>query len=439
MNKRTFPAFFIVLGVAASATLWAQKTLIEKGPEGSASLFPDRIILTWNGDPARTQAVTWRTTPSVSNPAAELAKADAPVKMVQYENRTREAVIERSFARRIPAQSQDHPESGARYHSVVFDGLTPGTEYFYRVGDGEHWSEWFSFRTASAGNEPFRFLYFGDAQFGLRSLWPRALRAGLRAAPDARFMTHAGDLVNYGDSDLEWGQWFKSGDWIFASVPSIPSPGNHDHKKLSEEPEVWRINPFWRLQFTLPEQAPPAVHEQAYYVDYQGARIISLNSVHKIEDQAAWLKTVLSNNPNRWTIVTFHYPLYDGAEREASSLAINLARKLWGPLLIEYGVDLVLTGHWHGYYRGPVPPPKDGDQTVAPVWTTSTAGGCCLPEQLFQIVSVSPDKVDYDARTVDGRAYDGFTLVKGNGGRKTLTDRRPAGASILGFRETPDR
>src|SRR5262245_14498275 len=141
MNRRTFSAL-LLLFTAASATVSAQ-TLIERGPEASASLFPDRIILTWNGDPARTQAVTWRTAPSVSNPVAELANADAPVKLVHYENRTREAVIERSFARRIPARSQDHPESGARYHSVVFDGLTPGSQYFYRVGDGEHWSEWF--------------------------------------------------------------------------------------------------------------------------------------------------------------------------------------------------------------------------------------------------------------------------------------------------------
>ena len=417
---------------------WAQ-TLVEKGPERQPTVFPDRIILTWNADPARTQAVSWRTDQSVRSGAAELVGSDGAIKWVQYENRTREALMDPASIRRVPAASQDHAETRSLYHQAVFDALTPGREYFYRVGDGEHWSEWLSFRTAAGGREPFRFLYFGDAQFGLRSLWPRALRAALRAAPDARFLVHAGDLVDYGDSDVEWGQWFDSGGWILASVPSIPSPGNHEHTKLSAKPEVWRLSPFWRLQFTLPEHAPQAVAEQAYYVDYQGTRIISLNSVHQIEDQAVWLKDVLRHNPNRWTIVTFHYPLYDAGKRAASLPAMNLARKLWGPIFIEHAVDLVLTGHWHEYFRGPVPPKSKGDGTVGPMWVTSTAGGCCLPTQLYQVVSVNGDRLDFDATTVDGRAYDGFTLVKGRGRRDTVRERRPPGASIVGFRETPDR
>lgn len=39
------------------------------------SPLPDRIVLTWNGDPATTQAVTWRTDATAMRGMAELAPA----------------------------------------------------------------------------------------------------------------------------------------------------------------------------------------------------------------------------------------------------------------------------------------------------------------------------------------------------------------------------
>jgi hypothetical protein len=53
----------------------------------------------------------------------------------------------------------------------------------------------------------------------------------------------------------------------------------------------------------------------------------------------------------------------------------------------------------------------------------------------FQIVSVSPDKVDYDSLTVDGRAYDGFTLTKGTGPQDLTT---PAPQSWVSGKLRPD-
>src|SRR5687768_1936525 len=38
--------------------------------------LPDRIVLTWAGDPASTQAVTWRTDVSVRRALAEIAVAN---------------------------------------------------------------------------------------------------------------------------------------------------------------------------------------------------------------------------------------------------------------------------------------------------------------------------------------------------------------------------
>jgi hypothetical protein len=113
----------------------------------------DHIILTWAGNPATTQAVTWRSLVDAENSVAEIAPAKASPDFVKD-------------ARRISAvtSSLKFNDKYNYYHSVNFTGLDPDTLYVYRVGNGIIWSEWFQFRTAGINAEPFSFLYFGDAQ-----------------------------------------------------------------------------------------------------------------------------------------------------------------------------------------------------------------------------------------------------------------------------------
>src|SRR5690606_5577505 len=130
--------------------------------------IPDRVILTWNGDPTSTQAVTWRTSTAVDQAVAEIAVAeDGPLFPVK--------------AVRVPARTElfESDLGEAHYHSVVFTDLTPQTMYAYRVGDGlEAWSEWQHFRTLSAAADPLTFLYVGDAQNDVLSMWSRLIRQG---------------------------------------------------------------------------------------------------------------------------------------------------------------------------------------------------------------------------------------------------------------------
>ena len=110
-----------------------------------ASPDPDRIVLTWTGNPARTQAVTWRTDNTVDVGYAELALAD-PSARFDLKAVRHEAV---SQSLNIAEHDQNAPFV-TRFHSVEFKGLWPDTLYAYRVGDGnQRWSEWLQFRTAS--------------------------------------------------------------------------------------------------------------------------------------------------------------------------------------------------------------------------------------------------------------------------------------------------
>lgn len=427
---------------------WKEHETIYAVESYPPSRRPDRVILTWSGDTTSTQSVTWRTDSSVTNPVAEVAPAGPGPDFAMK-------------ATRIGAASErlSTPEHGeVRYHSAVFSSLKADTLYTYRVGEqGGLWSEWFQFRTASAQPKPFSFLYFGDAQNSIRSQVSRVFRQAALDAPRARFMVHAGDLVTSGASDAEWGQWHGAASWLNGMIPSVPVVGNHE---MSMRKGGGRdLTPHWRPQFTLPTNGPEGLIEEAFYFDFQDMRFIVLNSVDAEGDsmepgipefgekqavrQAKWLENLLRDNPNRWTVLSMHYPVIStfgpyGNER-------TRAIRHWKPLIDRYRVDLVLQGHEHTYARMRVhpavlPPTKFGpevhneaegarwyDGDAGTVYVTSVAGPKMytiedritgvVPRigegiQLYQVIHVDGDRLGYEAKTADGRLYDAFDLVK---------------------------
>src|SRR5690606_40253187 len=79
------------------------------------------------------------------------------------------------------------------------------------------------------------FIYLGDVQAGTRSLWPRVIREAYTKMPDARLIMYAGDIVNRGNNDWEWGDLFYGGSFIHSSIPSMPSPGNHEYSRTDRK------------------------------------------------------------------------------------------------------------------------------------------------------------------------------------------------------------
>lgn len=392
---------------------------------------PDRIILTWCGDPAKTQAVTWRTDATVKKAIAELAIADGgPL------------FIKQSAVHPAESTFLESDLSEALYHTVRFENLSPRTKYAYRVGDGVNWSEWSHFTTAGDRPEPFSFVYFGDAQNDIKSLWSRVIREAYSDAPKARFMIHAGDLVSNSEKDVEWAEWFYAGGWLNATLPSVPTPGNHEYIRDKENLIAPRLTKHWRPQFALPENGPTGLEETAYFLDYQGCRIISLNSNVQQDQQTEWLGRVLADNPNTWTVVTLHHPIYSSAKNRDNAKL----RAAWKPIFDKFRVDLVLQGHDHTYARTGFDVPVNVAEGVN---TASTEGGTVYvvsvsgpkmynltsqpfmkrsaeDTQLYQIIRIDGRTLRYEARTAVGDVYDAFTLTKRNGQKNELVEQVPS-------------
>ena len=408
--------FFLINGI-----LLAQGSTVD-----SPSSIPDRIILTWAGDPATTQAVTWRTDVSVENAWAEIAIAtDAP----QFVKKAEKVV-----ATTEELKTDDHT---AHFHSVEFKSLKPNTLYAYRVGNGTHFSEWFQFKTAAKGVEPFTFMYFGDAQNEVKSLWSRCIRQGYSTDDNIDFLLHAGDLINRANSDSEWGEWFYSGGWIYGMHSNILTPGNHEYYRDGEDRN---LSIHWKPTFTLPTNGPENFKESVYYIDYQGTRFISLNTtpIFGNEDlanqQVKWLETILKNNPNNWTIVTQHHPVYSTAGTRDNPEV----RAAFQPLFEKYKVDLVLQGHDHTYGRGFNVAYGETHKDKGPVYVVSVSGPkmyslsfgdwmerAASNTQLYQIITVEKEKIHYEAYTVTGQLYDAFELKRKGNGLNKFKDLAP--------------
>ena len=83
------------------------------------------------------------------------------------------------------------------------------------------------------------------------------------------------------------------------------------YDRLRNPDSIEKVSSHWRPQFSFPIQDVPdeRLKETLYYVDYQGVRFISLDSNIEMEIQSDWLRKVLEENKNRWTIITFHLSL----------------------------------------------------------------------------------------------------------------------------------
>jgi 3',5'-cyclic AMP phosphodiesterase CpdA len=419
-------------------------TAVDRVEMYEPTAMPDRIILTCHGDPKTTQAVNWRTSVEVTNGLAEIAEAEAGPHFPR--NATQVTALSQSLKTDL---------STAHYHSVIFENLNPGTTYAYRVGDGTNWSEWFQFRTAAEKAEPFSFVYFGDAQNNLRSMWSRVIRQAYRESPKATFMLHAGDLVNQAESDGEWGEWFAAGAWLNAMTPSIAVPGNHEQAKRFGGRRV--LSNHWRPSFTFPENGPEGLEETCFTFTYHNLRVVGLDSNRMQAEQSEWLEQVLSENRSEWVVCTFHHPIFSTKENRDNPRL----RSMWKPIFDKYKVDLVLQGHDHAYGRtglavpdslkrrdavgaNPVQPGTDlnatvGDVNVATglqhvdsatgtVYVVSVSGPKMYDNarrdfmkrvaedtQLYQVIHVDQGRLRFEARTAIGELYDAFELQKQEG------------------------
>lgn len=437
---RNIPKFIIavllILVVFNCSTKKGQTVVYTPGSFGAISnlLFPthipDRIILNLTEDPTHSVAVNWRTDTIVQKPIVQIALASHGPEFLE-DIKDIEATTEL-----LSHKSENDPLVVAHYHAAIISDLKAGEKYVYRVGSELGWSEWFQIHMPEP-EKKISFVYFGDAQNSVKSMWSRVIRQSYGSAPDVDFMLHAGDLINKYDRDEEWGEWFYAGSFIHAMVPSVMTPGNHEYKNVV-------LSPQWRPQFNLPLNGPKGLEETCFEVNYPNMKVVSLDAEQIDESerfkiaQRDWLDSILTYNPKKWTVITFHYPIFSTKPNRDN---IEF-RSMFKPIFDKHKVDIVLQGHDHAYGRGMVNNVPTGynvkEKTSGTMYVVSVSGPKQYAvsddpwmdrragnTQLFQIISIEGEKLSYGAYTATGELYDAFELLKSKGSPNKLVNKIP--------------
>ncbi|WP_026701904.1 metallophosphoesterase [Salibacterium aidingense] len=353
---------------------------------------PSNIALTWLEDPKTTQHFTWRT---------GTMNKDSVVEVVAEGE---EAGFESSKVQRFEGENELYSDDTGemRIHRTQAIGLTPGTTYHYRVGDGTEsgWSEESTFTTESTSDQPFNFLFFADTQSQNQEgfeIWTELYELGLEKFPETDFALHAGDIVEDGSDIYQWDYFLEASQGLSTTIPFMSVLGNHDVYGDGE-------NKFNAL-FPYPENGPKGKEGFVYSFAYGNANFIMLNSefgIQDMEEQQEWVREEVENTDKLWNIAMFHRSPYSSNPLTGTDATADT----FAPVLEELGVDLVLTGHDHAYMKSHLM--KDGrvqtDGSGSQYIIGGSAGPKFYPAQTYDYVDVlyDEDKQVFTSIEIDG-------------------------------------
>ncbi len=243
-------------------------------------------------------------------------------------------------------------------HQITLENLKPGQTYYYRCVWKSGKTKQGQFQTAPADDQAaIRIAVLGDSRSDL-VMSERISNMIVAKAP--ALVIHTGDLVASGRNLKEWGTYlFDPLEKLLRNIPLYSVLGNHEQE-----------SPHYYKYFPLHKQKP------WWSVDYGSVHIIGLDTsipTGPESEQYQFLIDDLKKNKKPWTIVAFHYPLF----HNHPTRPIYDFRYEWQPLFMEYGVDLVLTGHDH-YYQRSFPIGRMSEKQNGVVHITTAGGGATL-------------------------------------------------------------
>lgn len=255
-------------------------------------------------------------------------------------------------------------EAGVTEHAVTVTGLSPDTIYYYSVGTSTEalagGDATFFFRThpLSGTSAPTRVWVLGDS--GTANASAQAVRNAYATFTGTR----ATDvLLMLGDNAYSNGTDAEYQNAVFNMYPGFlkqaflwPTIGNHDTAGSSNPPASL---PYYQI-FQLPvngEAGGTASGTEDYYsFDRGNIHFVCLDSMTSDRSpagaMATWLANDLAATTQDWLIAFWHHPPYSkGSHNSDTETQLIEMRQNFLPILEDYGVDLVLTGHSHSYER----------------------------------------------------------------------------------------
>jgi len=309
-------------------------------------------------------------------------------------------------------------------HKLTVGDLEPGKLYFYQIINLDAYGDTLigpvtQLVIPDYAYTTINFTVVGDNQ-GQVECWERITRLMFEEAP--QFVVHVGDMVAYGHHKDDWtDEFFKQAQNLMRHVPLYPAIGNHE---MNDEK--------YYQYFNRPDN-------DAFYTLKKGdLRLIFVDTnkdLLKGSAQYRKLEEALAGCKERWKIVVHHHPPFTSDIASYRSSLMATADK-GDPNIFQlkqlyetYGVDLVLSGHVHGYeksypiYQNHI----DAENGVVYVISAGGGGGCNQPSSYkewfteksqrrmhFLNVQIVGDKLMVEAIDTSRIVFDRWEMQKKN-------------------------
>ena len=269
-------------------------------------------------------------------------------------------------------------------HQVLLEHLIPGTTLQYQVGvaggQGIDWSRTYTWTVPDFAQSNYTYLVFGDQGAATHgSAWTAAAIAREVAQPHVMAVHHVGDLSYANGAAHLWDSWFDMIQPYTTQVPLMIAVGNHEYDfwtsrvpGLDPSGATSGYHPKWGTMendsggecgvptakhFSMPVSYNHSNGVFWYSFDMGMVHTIVLSSEHDFRpgsSQYEFLLHALSSvdrTVHPWLVVEIHRPLYH-AEAKWDQNAVGVALRFEiEDLFYDYRVDVVLSGHYHSYFR----------------------------------------------------------------------------------------
>ncbi len=247
-------------------------------------------------------------------------------------------------------------------YTATLSHLRENTNYAYRIVVGRQHSEWKPFQTS--GNGDFKALLFPDSQSNDYGDWERMVSIAYQKNPNAKFFVNMGDLVDNGEDGAQWNVWFNSVTPMIEKIPFVGVMGNHETYDLQ-----WQVREpkAFSALFKFPTDETRGITKEGkpvnfYSFDYNDVHFVVLDTQFQekketdpdlMQAEIKWLESDLQRTTMKWKVILMHKDSfsYANTKRPNSQAGINDIGKAFMPIFDTYGVDLVLSGHYHTYRR----------------------------------------------------------------------------------------
>ena len=295
--------------------------------DGNGMPFGVQNTATQNAD--TTRSITWMS-------AIAYSQDQALIRYATDQNAVADAQTVAGTSQLL-AFAQSEAGDAMRINAVKLTGLQPDTTYYYQVGDGEKWSEVYSFTTASGDPQgDTNFFVIGDIQSNDTAALVAALEQIRNSGIAYSFGLQTGDAI---DDVTRFSNWRSLMTVLNAQtlngVDLVHTLGNHEYYGDADGSIAGTV-------FQTPASQP----NSWYSVEYGCVYVAVVNNGADMLSALEALKADAAQSSCQWKVLVVHEPIFGtNGEMDAE------ARKQLTDAIEDAGIEFVFTGDDHAYAR----------------------------------------------------------------------------------------